>query len=188
MRNILLLSLTYLLSYHATGQIKKIPSYRNGRLDTLDFPQDFRNKSGLHIGEKLPAFNYTDITGDTIRHTDFDGKILVLNFWFVGCVGCKQEEPYLREMTRELAGHDIAFVSICRSSPSRTKSYIKKHGDFGYKVISIKSGQEVYEKFGVETYASHMIIKDGIVVENIAFPFTTEDEIEWFKERILKEL
>jgi peroxiredoxin len=188
MKYLLSILLIGVLSYSGNCQVKKIPAMINGKIDTLDFPNDFRNKSGIRIGEKLPSFTYIDIEGDTISKTDFDGKLLVLNFWFVGCVGCKQEEPYLTKMTRELKDENIEFVSICQSSPSRTKSYIKKNGDFGYKVISIKSKKEVYDLFGVQSFATHMIVKNGKIVENIGFAFTTDDEIIWLKERILEEL
>jgi peroxiredoxin len=185
---VLLIVVIVSISHAGFSQFKKIPAYIDGKSDTLDFPGDFRNRTGIPIGEKLPSFSYTDIYGETIASTDFDNKLLVLNFWFVGCKGCKQEEPYLTILTEDFKNKNVEFVSFCQSSPARTRSYINKNGDFGYKVVSIKSKKEIIEKFGVETFTTHLIIRDGVVRENFSFPLTTDDEIGWFKEQILVEL
>jgi len=169
-------------------QVKKIPAMIGGKLDTLNFPNDFKNKNGIPIGQDLPYFSYVDIDNNTIRNTDFEGKLLVLNFWFVGCVGCKQEEPYLKKLTEHFENDKVEFVSICQSNESKTRAYLNKYGDFGYKVISIKSKKEVFKMFGVELFTTHIIVNNGKVVENLSFPLTTDDEIEWFKRRIIDEL
>lgn len=185
---VLLVVIVLSISHSGFSQFKKIPAYIDGKIDTLDFPTDFRNRTGIPVGKKLPSFSYTDIYGKTITITDFDNKLLVLNFWFVGCKGCKQEEPYLTKLTEDLKNENVEFVSFCQSSASRTKSYINKNGNFGYKVVSIKSKKEIIEKFGVETFTTHLMIRDGVILENFSFPLTTDDEIDWFKEQILKEL
>jgi len=176
-------------SFNGFAQFKKVPVYINGKVDSLDFPSDFRNEFGLKIGEKLTPFVLVDIEGDTISSAGFNDKLLVLNFWFVGCTGCKQEEPNLLKLTKELQNKNVEFISICKSSEARTNSYISKNGDFGYKVVSLKSKKGLEKIFKlVNPFPTHMIIKNGIVKEYFNFALTTDDEISWLKERILNEL
>lgn len=173
-----------LISTFGYSQFKKIPTLR----DTLDFPNDFRNKTGIPIGNEISSFTYRDIEGDTISSNNFNDTLIVYNFWFVGCVGCKQEEPYLTRLTKELEGEKIKFISICNSSESRIKRYMKKNEDFGYKIISINSKKDLKEKFGVLSFPTHFLVMNGEVLENFSFPLTTDDEIGWFKNEILKYL
>jgi peroxiredoxin len=176
-------------AYNGIAQFKKVPAYVYGKIDTLDFPSDFRNGLGVKLGEELRPFKLVDIEGDSISSSDFNHKLLVLNFWFVGCTGCKQEEPNLLRLTEELKNENIGFISICNSSNARAKMYTNRKGDFGYNVISIKSRDELERIFKlVNPFPTHMIIKNGIVKEYFNFALTTDDEINWFKERILEEL
>lgn len=43
---------------------------------------------------------------------DFKGKIVVLDFWFTGCVPCRAEMPYMDRIAEEMEGQPICFISI----------------------------------------------------------------------------
>lgn len=176
------------VQYNLFGQTFIVKAWQNGKIVDKVFPDDFR-PGGLNFTDDFPDFEYYDINGDNIKLSDLKDKLIVINFWFVGCVGCKQEEPYLRKLTEIFRDNsEISFISFCNSQPERARRYIKKFGFFGYKVIPFKSRRTILEKFKVKTYATHMIVKNGKIVETFSFPLTTEDELNWYVDRIKKEL
>ena len=176
------------VQYNLYGQTFIVKSMDNGKIVDKVFPDEFR-KGGLNLTDDFPDFEYYDINGDNINLSDLKDKLLVINYWFVGCVGCKQEEPYLKKLTDIFKDNsEISFMSFCNSQPEKARRYIEKSGHFGYKVIPFKSKKIISDKFKVKTYPTHMIVKNGKIVETFTFPLTTDDELNWYVERIRKEL
>lgn len=56
------------------------------------------DKSGIQKemkGDEMPDFTFTDINGKTHTASDYEGKIIVLNFWASWCTPCIKEFPNL---------------------------------------------------------------------------------------------
>ncbi len=141
---------------------------------------------GLPIGSKFPEFDYVDLAGNRIEYSELRDKLIVLNTWFVGCTGCKQEEENLKKLTEELKDReDIVFLSFAMSSPQKIERYFSKRGDFGYKTASVDR-KWVNENFNIELSPTHYIIKEGILVELISIPIYSPQLLDWYKNRILE--
>ncbi|WP_167336344.1 TlpA family protein disulfide reductase [Chryseobacterium gallinarum] len=61
-----------------------------------------------------PFYNFAlpDSTGTIHKLTDFKGKVLVIDFWYNGCGGCKLMVPALEQAENELKGKNVQFISI----------------------------------------------------------------------------
>jgi thiol-disulfide isomerase/thioredoxin len=62
-----------------------------------------------------PDFTAQDITGKTVKLSDFRGKVVLLNFWASWCGVCKEEKPRLNAMAAEMASRDD-FVVLALAS------------------------------------------------------------------------
>jgi len=62
-----------------------------------------------------PDFTAQDITGKTVKLSDFRGKVVLLNFWASWCNVCKTEKPKLNDMASEMASKDD-FVVLALAS------------------------------------------------------------------------
>ncbi|HWY71233.1 MAG TPA: TlpA disulfide reductase family protein [Terriglobales bacterium] len=51
-----------------------------------------------------------DLEGDKVRMSDYQGRIVVLNFWATWCGPCKEELPRLGIMAQDYASKNVAFV------------------------------------------------------------------------------
>ncbi|SEF68049.1 peroxiredoxin family protein [Algoriphagus boritolerans] len=133
----------------------------------------------------FPEFSYVTIDGDSVSSTDLKDKIVIVNIWFVGCTGCKQEEPYLRKVTEHYQGDDdIVFLGFCMTKPDRIKRYLEKNGEIGFSNISL-TREEVEEKFKVRLSPSHFLIKNGILIAKYTGPITPAgNTLQWYEEMI----
>ncbi|MEJ2018436.1 MAG: TlpA disulfide reductase family protein [Maritimibacter sp.] len=55
---------------------------------------------------------FTDPSGGSHSLADYQGKVVLLNFWSVSCVPCREEMPALNALERDLGGDDFAVVPI----------------------------------------------------------------------------
>ncbi|MDR6783300.1 thiol-disulfide isomerase/thioredoxin [Pedobacter africanus] len=67
-----------------------------------------------NLASGKPFFNFSlpDPSGKIYQLADFNGKVLVFDFWFNGCSGCKQMVPVMEELEKEYHGKNIEFVSV----------------------------------------------------------------------------
>jgi len=67
----------------------------------------------LDKNSAAPNFKLVDQNGDTVRLSDFLGKLIVLDFWFTGCKGCVQMSASLRKVEEEFSQNpNIVFISV----------------------------------------------------------------------------
>jgi peroxiredoxin len=64
----------------------------------------------------------------TLKLSDFKGKVVLLNFWRENCQYCQKEKEYLREMVSTLKAADLTVLCVdFWDQPAWVKSYAKKH-------------------------------------------------------------
>lgn len=84
-----------------------------------------RSAAGSDLGTILPAFELTDTSGRSVPLKDYLGKVVVLDFWFTGCNGCRDLVPYVDTLEQLLANRsDVVFLSV--STDEKKEIWIRK--------------------------------------------------------------
>ena len=60
-----------------------------------------------------------DVNGNKVRMSEYQGHIVVLNFWATWCGPCKEELPRLGQMAERYAGQKVAFVLASIDEPKK---------------------------------------------------------------------
>jgi len=112
------------------------------------------------LGEEFPAFSVTDINGKKYSKKDLNGKVVVINFWFIGCAPCEMERPELNSIYNSYKDNpDVVFISFARNRKEQLEKFLKKR-PFLYSVVSLN--EELIKKFDIQGYPQNQIIgKDG---------------------------
>ncbi|HET7119038.1 MAG TPA: TlpA disulfide reductase family protein [Hanamia sp.] len=116
-------------------------------------------------GKALPAINYKDIDGNIYTQQTIKGKILVLNFWFIGCTACVAEMPDLNKLVNQYKNRkDILFVDIAINKEDSLKKFLSKRS-FDYKTVSDPSGY-LLKIFKIRAWPTQVVIdKNGNIVK-----------------------
>ena len=110
----------------------------------------------LMEGKPLPGFNLVDINGNVYNKETCKGKIVVLNFWFIGCTACRKEMPSLNKLVYSYKDRDdILFVSIAPDRPEHLKKFLEKN-PFTYAAVS--DVNNLTEKLKINMFPTQMII------------------------------
>lgn len=153
-----------------------------------NFPDDYR-KGGIEVNTPINDLSLYSLDSLTLSPSDLENKVTFINYWFVGCRGCRQEEDFLREISQYFSENGkVQFVGITPSNPEEVKEYLKRYGDFGFPVYTLNGFKEVKKKFNVKTFPHNQILVDGIVVENLQVPIANEEMKDWLINKIKEEL
>jgi thiol-disulfide isomerase/thioredoxin len=64
------------------------------------------------IGKPAADFNLSDIQGNDVRLSALRGRVVLLNFWFSGCLPCRHETPDLITLHRLYARQGLEILAM----------------------------------------------------------------------------
>jgi thiol-disulfide isomerase/thioredoxin len=114
-------------------------------------------------GRKPYNFNAKDLQGNKFKLKDLEGKVVVLNFWFVNCLPCRQEIPDLNKIVEEYKdSSDVVFLAVALDEEGTLNKFIEKI-PFNYQIIP--NGSYIAQNYGINLYPTHAILsKEGKVL------------------------
>ena len=78
-------------------------------------------------GDLAPNFAITTERNSRVTLKDFQGRVLVLNFWASWCGPCIEETPSLNEFQRALKGSGVAVLGISVDRDEQSyRSFLKR--------------------------------------------------------------
>ena len=119
-----------------------------------------KDKLELLLNKPIPPFEFTDLNKKIVTEKDFQGKVLLINFWFTRCAPCIAEMPYLDEIKNNYKEQDIAFISMAPEEEKQINVFLKKH-PFSYR--HIPDADNFLKLFGTGFPKNILIDKKGII-------------------------
>jgi cytochrome c biogenesis protein CcmG/thiol:disulfide interchange protein DsbE len=97
--------------------------------------------------KKAPGFSLKDANGDTVKLADYQGKVVLVNFWATWCGPCEVEIPWFVEFEQKYKDRDFAVLGISMDDDGwkSVRPYIASH-KINYRVVI--GSELVSEQFG----------------------------------------
>ncbi len=101
-------------------------------------------------GERRPVFTMPDLDGETRSITEWDGQVVVLNFWASWCPPCREEIPLFNELQARFGDRGVQFVGVAVDRREPVMTFIEEQ-PLGYPtLLGFTSGREVQARYGNE--------------------------------------
>ncbi|MER0284415.1 cytochrome c biogenesis protein/redoxin [Clostridioides difficile] len=137
---------------------------------------DGNNKSGAKDEERIKSidFTLTDQYGKTHKLSDYEGKVVFLNFWATWCPPCKEEMPHIEQLYKDYKKNDEDVVILGVASPNLGRegsrehviNFLKEEG-YTFPVALDEDGALAYQ-YGINAFPTTFIIdKEGYVTQYI---------------------
>lgn len=122
-------------------------------------------RAPLANGQQAPDFmakSFQDNGEFTLA--DFNGKIVVLDFWYMSCQPCAMAVPHLTSLQKKY-GNDVVILGLNpfdtnEKAMAKIPAFITRN-NLDYRIAAI--GRETAVKYKVSAYPTLYVIKDGII-------------------------
>lgn len=91
-------------------------------------------QSQLPDTTRRPAFSLPDIDGEARAIAEWDGEIVVLNFWATWCAPCREEIPLFSELQQRLGDQGVQFLGVAIDRRDAIREYLETV-DMGYPTL-----------------------------------------------------
>ena len=119
-------------------------------------------------GEAAPDFEVETFDGETLRLSDLNGKVVVLNFWASWCPPCRWEMPFFETMWQEYRDQGVVFVGIAMSDTLENVKAFAEEAGVTYPV-ALDTTTEIARDYEVLTLpTTYFIGKDGNIERKLA--------------------
>ena len=79
------------------------------------------------VGFLAPVFSLTDLHGQTVSLSDYQGRVVLLNFWASWCPPCRAEMPAIQQVYVNYRNRGLIVLSINASYqdvPAKMKTFL----------------------------------------------------------------
>lgn len=121
-------------------EVLKLEKENNSKLVefyTSNYIKENTKLVGLKKGDPSPKFNYPNTKGERISLDDLKGKYVYVDVWATWCGPCKQQIPFLKELTKEYSDKNIAIVSLSIDKAEHKEKWLKMVADEDLQGIQI---------------------------------------------------
>lgn len=127
------------------------------------------------IGKQRPGFILPDTSGSEHNIGEWDGKVLVINFWATWCPPCRKEMPAFIELQDEFADQGLQFIGVAIDDADKVKDFMDTYG-VNYPMLlgdlaAIEIAKQYGNRFGALPYTV-IVDREGKIV------FTRRGELE----------
>lgn len=132
-------------------------------------------------GEKINSFQAVDIKDNSIDLEELEGKIIVLNFWFINCQPCRKEIPALNALVDSFRLNDkVVFIAVGLDDKVSITNFLKMN-PFDYSIID--NGKWIARMYHLQAFPTHVVIDSQ---QHIYFHTTglSSNTIDWLRKSI----
>lgn len=125
-----------------------------------------------------PAFSLPDLSGETRAIGEWDGRVLVINFWATWCPPCVEEIPELVTFQSEYGERGVQVIGVALDDRDSIQAFLDEV-PVSYPVLyGVTDAFEVLAAYGNERGTlpyTVIVARDGVIQRRLPRPTDAEE-------------
>ena len=132
-----------------------------------DLPENFEyltemiNRRVRFVNKPAPSWGARDFSGNDHSLSDYQGKVLLLDFWYRNCPWCIRSMPMIKRLTEYFKDKDVSIVGVNTDKERSDAIFVLEKMNLPY--INLE-GRDLIKRYEVTNYPTFIIIdKRGLL-------------------------
>lgn len=140
-------------------------------------------QSPLSVGDKVPDFEFQQLINyhsPTAKLSDFNGKLVLIDFWETSCSNCIMALPKIDSLQRKFSDKMQVFSATVLGKETEIRNALKRYKNLEGSILPIALGAHNVKKMFPHQLISHVVWigGDGIVKAITGTEYVTYSNIE----------
>jgi peroxiredoxin len=127
-------------------------------------------------GSPAPAFKLKQLDGGPVSLAQYQGKVVLLDFWGPNCAACNVQIPHLQQLYQTYSGKGLRLLGIAELDPEvrEIRAFLAQYKTT-YPIL-LDRGAKVGKRFQVTEHPTTVLIGRDGVVRQVHVGFVKGDE------------
>lgn len=148
---------------------------------------DIAGSGDTPAGDSRVDFTLPDLDGNPQTFSQWDGDLVVLNFWATWCPPCKKEMPLFQETWEQHRDEDFNIVAVAVDEQSATEQFVATYGIEFPILIGQDEAMEIQTEYGnrIGALPYTVVIDRNGTIRATHRGEVTEDDLDGWLEQYL---
>ena len=130
-------------------------------------PQQQAAATNVESSKAAPNFSLASYKGDNKSLSDYEGKVVMLNFWATWCGPCKREIPDFIELQKTYGSKGLEIVGVALDDPNDVRNFVA-NSSINYDIL-FDTQQATAAAYGnIRSIPTTFLInRDGEIVDDV---------------------
>jgi thiol-disulfide isomerase/thioredoxin len=134
--------------------VKLTEDQKNERMSRMAKPED---SPFFKTGKAIKPIDMHDVYHYRIDASQWAGKTIILNFWFIACAPCRAEMPQLNKLVQKYKNDpNVIFIGLALDPNDDDIKDFVKTTPFSYRLVS--DCREFALQFKINTFPTNVVI------------------------------
>lgn len=117
----------------------------------------------IAVGKTMSDLALQDLSGNTVRLSDFAGRPVLINAWATWCPPCREEMPLLQVYYQAHQAEELAFLAINAGEGAATINKFITANGFSFPVL-LDPNADALHRLGIDSFPTSVLVgRDGTV-------------------------
>lgn len=116
------------------------------------------------VGKSIADLTFLSLSGQKFDAKNLEGKVVVINFWFIACTPCMTELPALNRLVAEYKDSSVVFLGLTYDGRMKLDPFLAKV-KFDFSIIP--DSKDINDLFGINEYPTTLIIDKNKIIRKI---------------------
>jgi thiol-disulfide isomerase/thioredoxin len=131
-----------------------------------------RLATGIEIGRPAPEFKLPDLSGNAVSLAQYQGKIVLVDFWATWCGPCRLSMPVLEDLQKEYPNELVLLAVNLQEPLDEVRQYVTAQR-IRSRVLLDEEGR-VGTVYGSESIPMQVLIDQKGIVRDIRMGFSQD--------------
>ena len=140
-------------------------------------PAQAEGVNRARVGEAIGDFELSDLDGNPVRLSDFQGKTILINAWATWCPPCRTEMPALHDFYNTHKENDFVILAVNAGESAALAAEFVDYLGLSFPVV-VDPNSETLIDMGISAYPTSILVDGNGIVQYIHVGLFTESQLE----------